>query len=446
MSPGVSARLLATQSDRRLLELVRKGYERAFEAIVLRYRRPLLAYCRRLGLSEPRAEDVLQQALLKAWVALQGGAEVRELRPWLYRIVHNTAVNALRAPEERLRAAEPPALELAAAQPEIEHRLAAQAALTDVAALPPMQREALLMSAVDGRSHEEVASALGVSQGAVRGLLYRARSALRDAAAAIVPPPVIAWALGGASRMAPTATRLAELSGPAGGDMGGAVLKCAAVCATAALAAGAVIVPLHGGGKRASSPGRHPTLTVLGSRPSQRAATIGAAARPVSATLLRSRATVPVAGAKGSAGLLPASSGGPRGVTRGNHRNVSSISPSQALPGAGTAAPTSAAVGTSGHAAESSPSSGEGEHGGGSGTSGGKAPEPPAGGGSGGGGSSGGEPEGGQPEHSGGDSEEEAIERREQEAEEARERAEREAEEAGEHGKPEGEGTSPKDD
>ncbi len=44
-----------------------------------------------------------------------------------------------------------------------------------------MQRDAILMSAVDGRSHEEVASALGVTDGAVRGLLYRAgqRCALR---------------------------------------------------------------------------------------------------------------------------------------------------------------------------------------------------------------------------------------------------------------------------
>ena len=273
MSPRVSARLLATQSDRRLLELVRKGYERAFEAIVLRYRRPLLAYCGRMGLSDARAEDVLQQALLQAWVALQGGAEVRELRPWLYRIVHNTAVNAMRAPEERLRAPEASALELVAAEPEIEHRLAAQAALSDVAALPAMQREALLMSAVDGRSHEEVASALGVSHGAVRGLLYRARSALRDAAASLLPPPLLAWALGGASRMAPTATRLAELSGPAGGDLGGAAMKCAAVCVTAALAAGAVLVPLHEAVRHAASPGRHhAALAVLASRPTSRGA------------------------------------------------------------------------------------------------------------------------------------------------------------------------------
>ena len=342
VSPRVSARLLATQSDRRLLELVRKGYERAFEAIVLRYRRPLLAYCRRLGLSEARAEDVLQQALLKAWVALQGGAEVRELRPWLYRIVHNTAVNALRAPEERLRAAEPPALELAAAEPEIEHRLAAQAALTDVAALPPMQREALLMSAVDGRSHEEVASALGVSQGAVRGLLYRARSALRDAAAAIVPPPLVAWALGGASRMAPTATRLAELSGPAGGDMGGAVLKCAAVCVTAALAAGAVIVPLHGVAQATLAPaGRHARAhrARLASVAST-GATTGAAARPVSATLLQIRGRASLWRAATAPQVsLPASSGGRRRVARGNHRNASVTSPSPAHPGAGTAAP-----------------------------------------------------------------------------------------------------------
>jgi hypothetical protein len=68
----------------------------------MRYRRPLLAYCRRLGLSESRAEDALQQALLQAWLALQGAAEVQALSPWLYRIVHNTAINVIRSSRNEL--------------------------------------------------------------------------------------------------------------------------------------------------------------------------------------------------------------------------------------------------------------------------------------------------------------------------------------------------------
>ena len=43
-----------------------------------------------------RVEDVLQQTFLNAWSSLRGEAEVRDLRPWLYRIAHNAAVNNLK--------------------------------------------------------------------------------------------------------------------------------------------------------------------------------------------------------------------------------------------------------------------------------------------------------------------------------------------------------------
>src|ERR1700704_2525555 len=96
MSPRISIRLLAAQSDQRLSALAGEGHERAFEALVHRYRRPLLRYCRRLRLSDARAEDVLQQAFLQAWLAFARGAEVRDVRAWLYPIVHNVRINALR--------------------------------------------------------------------------------------------------------------------------------------------------------------------------------------------------------------------------------------------------------------------------------------------------------------------------------------------------------------
>lgn len=246
MSPQVSTRLLATQSDTRLLELVAQGHERAFDALVLRYRRPLLAYCRRLGLADSRAEDALQQALLKAWLALQRGTEVRELRPWLYRIVHNTALNLLRSTREDGWPIVEGGAVAVAVESGAEGRIAARQALSDVAALPPMQRDVILMSAVAGRSHEEVASALGITDGAVRGLLYRARTTLRGAAAALTPPPLLSWAVGSAGRAAPSAARIAAVSGATGGgDFGALILKGTAVAFTAALATGAVLVPNH---------------------------------------------------------------------------------------------------------------------------------------------------------------------------------------------------------
>lgn len=256
MSPRVSTRLLLAQSDQRLVELARQGHERAFEAVVQRYRRQLLRYCGRMGLSDSRAEDVLQHALLQAWLALGRGVEVRELKPWLYRIVHNTAVNNIRSSREDHGPFTDGAHVDSSTEAEsvLERRIAVRDALSDVAALPQLQRDAILLTAVDGRTHEEVASELGISNGAVRGLLYRARVALRAAAAAITPPPLVNWASGLASRATPTAERLAELSSPGGvAGMTGVLVRGAAVAVGAALAAGAVLAPLH---RHASHP-RH---------------------------------------------------------------------------------------------------------------------------------------------------------------------------------------------
>ena len=96
MTPIPTSALLVTQSDERLLALARSGHERAFEAIIKRYRTPLRRYIRRL-LPEEAAEDALQQASINAWTSLSGGARINDLRPWLYRVAHNASIDVLRA-------------------------------------------------------------------------------------------------------------------------------------------------------------------------------------------------------------------------------------------------------------------------------------------------------------------------------------------------------------
>src|SRR6185312_14241979 len=85
---------LRAQPDRRLVKLVRQGYESAFEEIVRRYRKPLDRFA--AAIVGGRSEDVTQDAFSKALLALRGTTVEIELKPWLYRIVRNTALNEIR--------------------------------------------------------------------------------------------------------------------------------------------------------------------------------------------------------------------------------------------------------------------------------------------------------------------------------------------------------------
>jgi RNA polymerase sigma factor (sigma-70 family) len=250
--------------------LVREGHERAFEALVHRYRRPLLGYCRRLRLSDARAEDIVQLALLKTWIAVREGAEVRDLKAWLYRVVHNTAVNALRDSAHEGQSFADPAHALEACPPhqpaddsQLDRGLAMREALAEVAALPPLQREVIVRTAVAGHSHEQVASDLGITNGAVRGLLYRARTTLRTAITVLTPPQLLGWLAGRSDQGGPAPERLAELAGGGGvvgvggaAGVGGLLVKGSAVALTVGtVITGAAVVHLsasthHGNPRR----------------------------------------------------------------------------------------------------------------------------------------------------------------------------------------------------
>jgi RNA polymerase sigma factor (sigma-70 family) len=239
MTPLLSSALLRGQTDERLVGLAAAGNDRAFEAIVERYRRPLLRYLRRL-LSDTLAEDVVQATFINAWSSLRTGTEVRDLRPWLYRIAHNAAINALKkvgeAMEEVPESAGGLATEPAA---ELERRDEMQRALTSIAALPSRQRAALLAVAVDGRAHSDVAAELGLTDGAVRQLVHRARTTLRTAVTAVTPMPFLHALVASAGDS--TVARVAEVAAGAGGAGAASVsLKAgaAAVLATGALLTG----------------------------------------------------------------------------------------------------------------------------------------------------------------------------------------------------------------
>jgi RNA polymerase sigma factor (sigma-70 family) len=243
---------LRAQPDRRLVDLVRDGYDAAFEEIVRRYRRPLDRFA--AAIVGGRSEDVTQDAFSKALLALRGTEATIDLRPWLYRIVRNTALNDLRdrAPiAEELDEATPGGRSAAA---EAESRQEMRDLMDRLQALPEPQRAALVMRELEGLSHEEIAAALGVSGGAARQAIFRARAALRDGFGLLVPMPVLrilaehgddAARAGGALAGAGASTA----GGAALGGLGGGALKVGMATVLIAGTVGAgVAIDHHRGG------------------------------------------------------------------------------------------------------------------------------------------------------------------------------------------------------
>ncbi len=230
---------LRTQPDRRLVTLVREGYETAFEEIVHRYGKPLTRYA--ASIVGGRSEDVTQDAFSKALLALRrDGAEI-ELRPWLFRIVRNTALNDLRD--------SPPSPEILAEAiaggrnpvEELERREEIADLMQRLQALPEPQRAAIVMRELEGLGHEEIAAALGLSGGGARQAIYRARQALRSGAGMLVPLPLLRAMLeGGGPGTAEAA------AGAAGVGGAGVAFKATAATVLVAGAVGAGVAIDHG--------------------------------------------------------------------------------------------------------------------------------------------------------------------------------------------------------
>ncbi|HUA72604.1 MAG TPA: RNA polymerase sigma factor [Solirubrobacteraceae bacterium] len=175
---------LRMQSDERLAELVGRGSEAAFEAIVHRYRRALVRHCARV-IGDADADEAVQEALLKAHRALAAGTTVRSLGPWLLAIAHNSALAQLAGRRVGAEYREDDVgISAGSDQLRREHLDALTGALLS---LPARQRQALVMREFEGRSYDEIAARLGASHGAVRQLLNRARASVRERMGAVVP-------------------------------------------------------------------------------------------------------------------------------------------------------------------------------------------------------------------------------------------------------------------
>lgn len=177
-------------SDRLLVERVQQGDRRAFDLLVLRYQQRIVKLVMRYVHDPAEAQDVAQEAFIKAYRALPGFRGDSAFYTWLYRIAINTAKNYLVALQRRpldfdfdaqgplhaeindkLRDEETP--EGLALQEEL--RRAVEAA---IASLPEELRTAIMLREIDGLSYEEIAGAMDCPVGTVRSRIFRAREAI----------------------------------------------------------------------------------------------------------------------------------------------------------------------------------------------------------------------------------------------------------------------------
>ncbi|MGB8909834.1 MAG: sigma-70 family RNA polymerase sigma factor [Candidatus Cybelea sp.] len=164
-----------------------------FMQLVDELRPELHRYCARMTGSVFDGEDVVQDTLAKAYYALGQMLEPPNLKPWLFRIAHNTAMDYLKRYERRNVDYVPDVPERAEPQEAGVDPALVEAALSVFVELPPVQRSALVLKDVLGQSLEEAAATMGTTVGAVKAALSRARGRLvrtsRAATTAPAPPP-----------------------------------------------------------------------------------------------------------------------------------------------------------------------------------------------------------------------------------------------------------------
>ncbi len=153
----------------------------AFELLYRRHHRRVHGVIVRLvGQAGARAEDLTQEAFVRAWQALPGFRFESAVSTWLHRLAVNTALMELRGRRSRPVADDDEdALESLSTPDTAGRAVLGRDLERAVATLPPRARAVLVLHDVEGWKHEEIARELGMAVGSSKAQLHRARGLLR---------------------------------------------------------------------------------------------------------------------------------------------------------------------------------------------------------------------------------------------------------------------------
>ncbi len=175
VAPTAPLRVLG---DEALVRLAARGSESAFSAIFDRHHQALYRYAMTIVGNREDAFDTVQNAFVSLLRSLPGEQREINLKPWLFRIVHNEAISLIRQRgTTSTELTEEPSMEESP-----EDRMLAQSIITDLSSLGVQQRSAVAMRELNGLSHAEIGEALGVSEAAAKQAVYEGRVALQQIA------------------------------------------------------------------------------------------------------------------------------------------------------------------------------------------------------------------------------------------------------------------------
>ncbi len=155
------------------------GERAAFDALIARWHEPLWRYLRRLSNDDDTARDLAQDAWLRVFRGIARLREPAKLRPWLFGVARNVAMDRLRT-----QYAQPPQAEVSLDEipadvedANLEEEFATLEA--GLATLPIVERETLTLFYLRELTLEEISGLVGVPVGTVKSRLFRARQMLR---------------------------------------------------------------------------------------------------------------------------------------------------------------------------------------------------------------------------------------------------------------------------
>lgn len=179
--------------DQQLVERVQRGEKKAFELLVAKYQRKLMRLVSRLVRDPAEAEDVVQEAFIKAYRALPQFRGDSAFYTWLYRIGINTAKNYLitqgrRAPTSTESDAEDAETfddadglrDINTPESLLATKQIARTVNSAMETLPEELRVAITLREIEGLSYDEIAETMGCPIGTVRSRIFRAREAIAE--------------------------------------------------------------------------------------------------------------------------------------------------------------------------------------------------------------------------------------------------------------------------
>ncbi|MFM9969695.1 MAG: RNA polymerase sigma factor RpoE [Burkholderiales bacterium] len=174
--------------DRQLVERAQRGDKHAFELLVSKYQRRLLRLLSRYMRDSGEAEDVAQEAFIKAYRALPSFRGESAFYTWLYRIGINTAKNFLVASGRRVPTSTDHDMDETESTSDVEQlhdlntpesllvsRQVAETVNASMEALPEEMRTAIVLREIEGMSYEDIAAIMNCPIGTVRSRIFRAR-------------------------------------------------------------------------------------------------------------------------------------------------------------------------------------------------------------------------------------------------------------------------------